>query len=91
MMPIAETRTFQIGAYTVHQRPRPDNAFWPCYIVTRKGKIVGRSFSMPDLDCCKWLDLHRSGTYATPEESAPLKNWAKPHSVKRGHIRTGRK
>ena len=69
-MIISETLSFNIGRYVVHQRPRPDNPAWSVYIVMLGTRIVGRSFSMPDLSCCEWLE-RENGVYAT--NSAPLK------------------
>lgn len=60
---IAETRTFQVGRFTVHQRVRPDNPFWPVYIVTLADRIVGRNFSQPNEGDCEWLLRHPDGRF----------------------------
>lgn len=62
-MTVAETKSFQIGPYTVQQRPRFDNPAFAVYIVSRDQKMVGKSFSYPDLGCCEWLERER-GVYA---------------------------
>lgn len=67
-MIIADTCSFTLGKFTVQQRPRPDNPAWPVYIVFRGEKLIGKSFSIPDLGCCEWLE-RTNGVYATPEES----------------------
>lgn len=45
--------TFQLGPYTVQRRP------WLApgaeYVVLLRGVVIGKSVSMPDLGCCKWL------------------------------------
>lgn len=58
-MLIAETFTFTLGRYTVQQRPRFDSPAWAVYIIFRGAKLIGKSFSRPDLDCCKWLERNR--------------------------------
>lgn len=70
-MIIAETRTFPVGPFTVHQRPRLDNPAWAQYLVFLGKKLVGASFSLPDLGCCEWLRDKR-GVYASPEDSQIL-------------------
>jgi hypothetical protein len=65
-MPIAETRCWMIGPYSVQQRPRPDNPAWAVYIVFRGDKLIGKSFSIPDIGCCRWLQAHQNGQYALP-------------------------
>lgn len=65
---IAETLSIQVGRYTVQKRPRPDNPAWAVYIVFRGGRLIGKSFSLPNLDCCRWLELHQDGRYAEPSK-----------------------
>lgn len=64
---IAETFSFEIGHYVVWQKPRFDNPAWPQYVIFRGEKLIGKSFSMPDLDCCRWLERQRGEklVYAT--------------------------
>lgn len=63
-MLIADTRTFNVGPYTISQRPRTDNPAWPVYIITKGSRYIGRSFSIPDEGCCQWLEA-TGGVYAT--------------------------
>ena len=65
-MIIAQTIRWQVERFTIQQRPRPDNPSWPVYIVLIKEREIGRSFSIPDLDCCEWLLRHPDGIYAPP-------------------------
>lgn len=62
---IAETSSFEIGPYKIQQRPRFDNPWFAVYIVSRGNKQIGKSFSMPDLACCEWLERTN---YAEPSE-----------------------
>lgn len=70
-MVIAETATFEVGRYLVVQRPRPDNPAWPVYIVFLKDKLVGKSFSRPDIGCCDWLNRQKNDEvrYAEPNRA----------------------
>lgn len=53
---IADTTSFDIGPFKVHQRPRFDNPAFAVYIVMRGAQLIGKSFSRPDLGCCQWLE-----------------------------------
>src|SRR4051812_21148602 len=54
-MLLAEPLTFVVGAYIVKQTPEPDRQ-WPLYRVYLGGVLIGKSFSMPDEDACRWLE-----------------------------------
>lgn len=69
---IAETCSFALGRYTVWQRPRPDNPAWAVFVVYVGTKLIGKSFSRPDLECCRWLE-RSNGCYA--EQSAPPRRY----------------
>lgn len=73
-MIVANTSTTQLGAYTVYERPRFDNPAWAVYIVFKNEKLIGKSFSRPDLGCCQWLE-RQQGVYATQEQSAKLTSY----------------
>lgn len=77
---IAATRSFVLGQFTVIQRPRPDNAAWAVYIIYRDGKIVGKSFSVPDEGCCQWLEQQELNRirYAqeTEQKKFCMRNWS---------------
>lgn len=60
---ISETRAWDVGPYRVQQRPRFDNPAFAVYIVSRGERLIGKSFSLPDLGCCEWLERH-GGLYA---------------------------
>lgn len=70
-MLIVETSTFAMGRYLVVQRPRPDNPGWAVYLVFLGETLVGKSFSMPDIGCCQWLE---HGRY-TKVRSAKLRRY----------------
>lgn len=73
MMPICTVETFQLGRYTVRRQPRPDNPYWPCYVVMLRDKIIGHSFSIPDIGCCDWLKRnYDEGRTIYADRSAPL-------------------
>lgn len=57
-----------IGVYTVRCMMRPDNPYWPRYVVFRGERRVGVQFSMPSESDCQWLE-RRKGQYARPDES----------------------
>ncbi|MDP2619286.1 MAG: hypothetical protein Q8P46_03790 [Hyphomicrobiales bacterium] len=59
MTPIADTEYWRIGKYTVQSRPRPDNPAFSLFVVFHGLRLVGKSFSRPDLGCCRWLELGR--------------------------------
>lgn len=67
-MIVCETRTFTLGPYTVRQSPRFDNPAWPVYTILKNDKIIGKSFSIPDLGCCRWLEIN-NGVYARRDET----------------------
>ena len=64
MITIALSIRWTIGRFVIHQRPRPDNPHFAVYIVSLKDREIGRSFSIPDRDCCEWLLHHPDGHYA---------------------------
>lgn len=66
-MIIAETFEFRLGQYTVSVRPRPDNPGWPVYVVFIGERFVGKSFSRPDEECCRFLERF-AGRYAEPSK-----------------------
>lgn len=55
-MNIVETFTFEVGKYRVIQRPRFDSPGWGQYCVYLGDVLIGKSFSMPDVDACAWLE-----------------------------------
>lgn len=55
-MNIIESKTFQLGPYTVRQRPRIDSPGWAQYLVFLGGVLIGKSFSMPNEGDCQWLE-----------------------------------
>lgn len=76
-MIVCETRTFDLGPYTVRQTPRFDNPAWPVYTIFKNDTLIGKSFSVPDLGCCRWLEINK-GVYARQDEThqpapAPLR------------------
>jgi hypothetical protein len=65
-MIIAATSSYTLGRFTVQQRPRFDNPAWAVYIVFLGERLIGKSFSMPDIGCCEWLQ--RNSVYATDSQ-----------------------
>lgn len=74
-MIIAETRSFTVGIYTVWQRPRMDNPAFPQYLIYLRDRLLGKSFSVPDVSCCEWVREHGSDSPQYAEDSKPLKRW----------------
>lgn len=71
-MQIVEVRSWEIGKFTVRQRPRFDNPSWGQYLVFIGEKLIGKSFSMPDLGACEWLERQEAGRTIYAYNSAPL-------------------
>lgn len=66
--------TLTFGRFTVRIGLRHDNPAFPVYLVFVKGKLIGKSFSVPDRSACEWLERQNAldrVTYA--EASAPPK------------------
>lgn len=61
-----KTKMTTLGPYTIREGLRPDNPAFPCYLVFRGAKLIGRQFSMPSLTDCEWLEANREGRYAEP-------------------------
>ena len=47
--------TLQLGPYTVQLRQEPGHQC-PLYHVFLGSVKIGKSISVPDMDCCKWLE-----------------------------------
>lgn len=48
--------TFRLGKFTVRQQLRFDNPAFAQFVVFIGERLIGKSFSMPDLGCCEWLE-----------------------------------
>ena len=48
--------TFTLGLYIVRISLRPDNPAFATYLIFRGDKLIGKQFSRPDEDACKWLE-----------------------------------
>ena len=71
---IADTVSFELGCYTIWQRPRFDNPAWSVFMIYLGDKLIGKSFSRPDLDGCQRIE--REGkTKQEASSIAPL-SWA---------------
>lgn len=66
---IADTTSFDLGPFKIHQRPRFDNPAFAVYLVFRGARLIGKSFSRPDRGCCEWLE-RTNGVYAERSEHA---------------------
>jgi hypothetical protein len=57
---------WKCGRYIVRQAIRSDNPAFPCYMIFRADKLVGRSFSVPDRDWCEAIErITATGRYVT--------------------------
>ncbi len=74
-MNIAETRSFAVGPFTIWQRPRKDNPAFAQYLVYLADKLLGKSFSLPDLGCCEWIQRNGSEAPNYAQDSRPLQRW----------------
>lgn len=83
-MVIAETRIYDLGRYTIQQRPRPDNPYWAVYMVFRGEKLIGRQFSVPTISDCAWLDRQKEDEVRYASSSAPLPPFKLRGVAKRG-------
>lgn len=69
---IAESRAYQVGPFTIQERPRPDNPAWPVYIVLLGLRVVGKGFSKPSISDCEWMAGQKGETvYADPAPAKP--------------------
>lgn len=73
-MIIAESRTFQLGPYTVRQQPRRDSPAWACYLVFLGDVLIGKSFSMPNRSDCEWIERQQRDQTFYAYSSAKLPN-----------------
>lgn len=88
-MIICESLTFQLGPYTVHQRPRTDSPGWAVYLVYLGHRFIGKSFSIPDEGCCQWLE-RSGGRYAEPSQKPRRQSAKNSRLFKRSIFATGR-
>ena len=73
-MILPSCKMWTAGRYTVRQAVRIDNAYWPQYVVMRRGVVVGYSFSLPNADDCTSIErFAKTGLYVS--ESAPPKHY----------------
>ena len=68
-MVIAETRSFPVGRFTVWQKPRFDNPAFAQYVIYLAGKLIGKSFSRPDAECCERMEKYGPEAVAAVMES----------------------
>lgn len=60
----------RLGRYLVRIGLRRDNPAFPVYLIYRGDKLIGRSFSMPDLGCCEYLERQELDRISYARESA---------------------
>ena len=75
MIPIAPTRVYDLGKYTIRAQPLTLNPYWTTHLIFLRGKLIGRQLSVPSLSDCRWFEV-RGGVYATEEESHKLPVWS---------------
>lgn len=94
-MMIAQVRIYAVGRFTVREQPRPDNPYWPVYIVILNDRIVGKGFSKPNESDCQWMLANtRDGdlVYANPSVAKiPRTYRVKPNGEPRRTLTEGRK
>ena len=66
-------RTLTFGPYIVRESLRPDNPAFPVFLIYRGDKLIGKSFSVPDLGCCQWLEQQERDRIRYAKESAQLR------------------
>lgn len=58
-----------LGPYVVREGLRPDNPAFPVYLIFKGDELIGKSFSMPDEGCCRWIEQqaeYERTVYAEP-------------------------
>lgn len=73
--------TLTMGPYTVRIGLRRDNPAFPVYLVYLGERFIGRSFSMPDQGCCRWLEHQIYAGTSAPEKRMALRGVAKPKTT----------
>lgn len=71
-MIIVDTKVYELGRFTVQQRPRPDSPAWAVYIVFLGDKLIGRQFSTPTVSDCEWLERQQHDEIVYARQSAAL-------------------
>lgn len=74
MIPIATSRIYELGGYTIRAQPLQTNPHWTTHLIFKGEKLIGRQLSTPTLADCEWLDKH-GGVYAEESESAPQRGY----------------
>lgn len=62
-----------LGRFTVRPAIRTDNPAFPVYLVFLGDVLIGKSFSIPDIGCCEWLELQQREQTMYAYSSAKLK------------------
>lgn len=84
MLPIADTRTYQLSRFTIREQPRRDNPAWPQFLIFLSGKLIATQASRPAESDCEW-HLRRRGEYAKAEESQSYcKTYGRKFKIHRG-------
>jgi len=76
MFNVVETKEWTCGKYIVKQRPRIDNPSFAVFLVFKEEKLIGKQFSVPDVEECRWLEKYnKTGRYHDPvvEEKPELR------------------
>lgn len=74
----------RLGKFTVHVRLRFDNPAWPLYVVYVGERLIGKSFSIPDLGCCQWLERQNPARTIYATTSARLPRFSLGAPIKKG-------
>lgn len=93
MLPIADTRTYQLSRFTIREQPRRDNPAWPQFLIFLDGKLIATQGSRPAESDCEW-HLARRGEYSTstrtvdisagrPIWNTPVKRRGRPTNAER--------
>lgn len=62
-----------LGPYTVIIALRRDNPAFPCYLIFRGERLVGKQFSMPDESDCRYREMQKQEASRQARESAKVK------------------
>lgn len=76
--------TLTLDKFTVRAGLRPDNPAFPVYLVFIGERLIGKSFSLPDLECCRWLERQITDRLVYAASSATLKEYSNRRRGRRG-------
>jgi hypothetical protein len=82
--------TLTFGKYIVRVGLRCDNPAFPVYLVYVGNRLIGKSFSVPDEGCCRWLERQDGYAQASAKLKTPRDYQLKPDKTEKpGWINRG--